>query len=176
MVFKTKNNKNNRNNRKSKKNYSKPENKIQFLNIGTTNTTIKKNDTVTNSRIDWSGNYNGKVADIHVSVDNNGRKEEMNIKLDNNDLTKLLGIPSINKQLDQRLMDDFYVRTIPQVYEPQVYEPQVYEPQVYEPQQYYNNKHNRQLVDIMDSLKFRNANGYKSDNNKTKRKNKRYKK
>ena len=35
--------------------------------------------------IDWNGNYDGKVADIHFSVDNNGRKEEMNIKLDKED-------------------------------------------------------------------------------------------
>jgi hypothetical protein len=137
--------------RKSINNKKLHENKIQFLNIGSTNTIIKNNDTVTNSTIDWSGNYNGKVADIHVSVDDNGRKEVMDIKLDNNDLTKLLGIPSINKQLDQRLMDDFYVRDQPQLY-----------------QQYYNNidnidnNNNSQLVDIMDSLKFRKANGNKS--------------
>lgn len=163
-----------RKNRKSKKNYSKPvekisENKIQFLNIGSTNTIVKKNDTVTNSSIDWSGNYNGKVADIHVSVNDNGRKEEMNIKLDNNDLTKLLGIPSINKQLDQRLMDDFYGS------QSQVYEPQS---QVYENQNYnYSNTNDNQIASIMDSFKFRKATGKRSNtkNNKktTKRKHKR---
>jgi hypothetical protein len=78
----------------------------------------------------------------------------MNIKLDNNDLTKLLGIPSINKQLDERLMDDFYIRDKPRVYE-----------------NYYNNDNNndnndRQLVDIMKSLKFRKATGLKTNNNR----------
>ena len=157
MVSKSKKRNNRRNKNISKKGLERPETKIQFLNIGSTNTTIKKNDTVTNSSIDWSGNYNGKVADINVSVDDNGRKEEMNIKLDNNDLTKLLGIPSINKQLDQRLMDDFY-------------RPQVYEHYDYD-NIYKNN--DRQLVDIMKDLKFRKAT---SKRNNTKRKHKRYKK
>lgn len=158
---------NNRNNRKSKKNYSKPENKIQFLNIGSTNTTIKNNDTVTNSTIDWSGNYNGKVADIQVSVDDNGHKEEMNIKLDNDDLIKLLGIPSINKQLDERLMDDFYIRDRPQIQS---------QSQVFQNQQY--NK-DRQLSNIMKSLKFRKATGNNRktrNRNNTKRKYKSYNK
>jgi len=164
MVSKSRNNRNNRNNRKSKKNYSKPENKIQFLNIGSTNTTIKNNDTVTNSSIDWSGNYNGNIADIHVSVDDNGRKEEMNIKLDNDDLTKLLGIPSINKQLDQRLMDDFYIRD---------QKPQLYQHYDYNHNNNNNTNNDRQLADIMKSLKFRKATRKR---NNTKRKHKRYKK
>jgi hypothetical protein len=161
MASKSRKNRRLRNNKNiSKKHLERPETKIQFLNTGSTNTTVKKNDIVTNSSIDWSGNYNGKVADIHVSVDDNGRKEEMNIKLDNNDLTKLLGIPSINKQLDQRLMDDFYVRDGPQLY------------------QHYDNNDNK-IASIMDSFKFRNANGHnRSTNNRknTKGKQKRYKK
>jgi hypothetical protein len=162
MALKSRKNKNSNN--KSKKKYSKqvknrPDNKIQFLNIGSTNTIVKRNDTVTNSSIDWSGNYNGKVADIHVSVDDNGRKEEMNIKLDNNDLTKLLGIPSINKQLDERLMDDFYLRDQPLIYQNQKYD-------------YGNNYNNdNQIANIMDSLKFRKTSESKSRNN-TKNKNK----
>lgn len=157
MASKSRNNRNkrSRNNTKSKKNYSKQlgrlENKIQFLNIGSTNTIVKKNDTVTNSSIDWRGNYNGKVADIYISVDDNGRKEEMNIKLDNNDLTKLLGIPSINKQLDQRLMDDFNIRDKTQLY-----------------QHHNNNDDDIQLVNIMKNLKFRNEtdNRNRKGNNK----------
>lgn len=150
--------------RKSRNNQKLNENKIQFLNIGSTNTTIRKNDTVTNSSsIDWSGKYNGKVADIHVSVDDNGRKEEMNMKLDNNDLTKLFGFPSINKQLDQRLIDDFY-ESQSQVYEPQS---QVYESQSQVFKQHDNN--GRQLVDIMKSLKNRKATGHKTTNNRKNR-------
>jgi len=173
MPYKSKNKRksNRKSNKKSNKNYYKPvenrpENKIQFLNIGSTNTIVKKNDTVTNSSIDWSGNYNGKVADIHVSVDDNGRKEEMNIKLDNNDLTKLLGIPSINKQLDERLMDDFYIRD----------QQQFYQNQKYNYGKNYNN--DNQIANIMDSFKFRKASGTKfrnKPNNKTKKKYKGYK-
>jgi hypothetical protein len=80
---------------------------LQFLNIGSTNTTIRNNDDVKNSSIKWTGNYDGKLANIHVDVNDNGRKENMDIKLTNDDLTQLLGYPSIEKQLDIRLFDDF---------------------------------------------------------------------
>jgi len=80
---------------------------LQFLNIGSTNTTIRNNDDVKNSSIKWSGNYDGKLANIHVDVNDNGRKENMDIKLTNDDLTQLLGYPAVEKQLDTRLFDDF---------------------------------------------------------------------
>ncbi len=80
---------------------------LQLLNVGTTNTTIKNNDKITNSSVKWSGDYDGKLANIHVSVDDNGRKEDMDIKLTNDDLTQLLGYPAVEKQLDMRLFDDF---------------------------------------------------------------------
>jgi len=80
---------------------------LQFLNVGSTNTTIRNNDDVKNSSIKWSGNYDGKLANIHVDVNDNGRKENMDIKLTNDDLTQLLGYPAVEKQLDTRLFDDF---------------------------------------------------------------------
>jgi len=80
---------------------------LQMLNIGSTNTTIRNNDKITNSSIKWSGDYDGKLANIHVAVDDNGRKEDMDIKLTNDDLTQLLGYPAVEKQLDMRLFDDF---------------------------------------------------------------------
>ena len=81
--------------------------RLQFLNVGSTNTTIRNNNKTTNSSIKWTGNYNGKLANIHVDVNDNGRKENMDIKLTNDDLTQLLGYPSIEKQIDARLFDDF---------------------------------------------------------------------
>jgi hypothetical protein len=81
--------------------------RLQFLNVGSTNTTIRNNNKTTNSSIKWTGNYNGKLANIHVDVNDNGRKENMDIKLTNEDLTQLLGYPSIEKQIDARLFDDF---------------------------------------------------------------------
>jgi len=95
-------------NNNSKKNLKKQRaTGFQLLNIGSTNTTIKNNDNITNSSVKWSGNYDGKLANIHVAVNDNGRKEDMDIKLTNDDLTQLLGYPSIEKQIDARLFDDF---------------------------------------------------------------------
>ena len=97
----------NKPNYKSLKKNLKKSNGLQFLNVGSTNTTIRNNDAVKNSSIKWSGNYDGKLANIHVDVNDNGRKENMDIKLTNDDLTQLLGYPAVEKQLDIRLFDDF---------------------------------------------------------------------
>ena len=81
---------------------------FQLHNMGSTKTTIKQNNKTTKSSIEWKGNYNGKVADIHISVNNNGRNEDMNIKLNNNDLMNLLGQPVVEEQIDERLLNDFF--------------------------------------------------------------------
>ena len=81
---------------------------FQLHNMGSTKTTIKQNNKTTKSSIEWKGNYDGQLADIHISVNNNGRNEDMNIKLNNNDLMNLLGHPVVEEQLDERLVNDFF--------------------------------------------------------------------
>jgi hypothetical protein len=81
---------------------------FQVHNMGSTKTTIKQNNKTTKSSIEWKGNYDGKLADIHISVNNNGRNEDMNIKLNNNDLMNLLGHPVVEEQIDERLVNDFF--------------------------------------------------------------------
>ena len=81
---------------------------FQMHNMGSTKTTIKQNNKTTKSSIEWKGNYDGKLADIHISVNNNGRNEDMNIKLNNNDLMNLLGHPVVEEQIDERLVNDFF--------------------------------------------------------------------
>jgi hypothetical protein len=81
---------------------------FQLHNMGSTKTTIKQNNKTTKSSIEWKGNYDGKLADIHISVNNNGRNEDMNIKLNNNDLMNLLGHPVVEEQIDDRLSNDFF--------------------------------------------------------------------
>ena len=81
---------------------------FQLHNMGSTKTTIKQNNKTTKSSIEWKGNYDGQLADIHISVNNNGRNEDMNIKLNNNDLMNLLGHPVVEEQIDERLVNDFF--------------------------------------------------------------------
>ena len=81
---------------------------FQLHNMGSTKTTMKQNNKTTKSSIEWKGNYDGKLADIHISVNNNGRNEDMNIKLNNNDLMNLLGHPVVEEQIDERLSNDFF--------------------------------------------------------------------
>lgn len=105
---KPKTNKKSRSNKKHRSKSTKKFDMFEFINMGSTNTIIKNNDIVTNNSVEWKGNYDGKIANIHISVDDNGRKEDTKIKLDNNDLMKLLKYPSVDKQLDERLIRDFY--------------------------------------------------------------------
>jgi hypothetical protein len=81
---------------------------FQLHNMGSTKTTIKQNNKTTKSSIEWKGNYDGQLADIHISVNNNGRNENMNIKLNNNDLMNLFGHPVVEEQIDERLLNDFF--------------------------------------------------------------------
>ena len=81
---------------------------FQLHNMGSTKTTIKQNNKTTKSSIEWKGNYDGQLADIHISVNNNGRNEDMNIKLNNEDLMNLLGHPVVEEQIDERLANDFF--------------------------------------------------------------------
>lgn len=81
---------------------------FQMHNIGTTKTTIKNNNKITKSSVEWKGYYDGKLADIYVSVNNNGHNEDMNIKLNNEDLMNLFGHPVIEEQIDERLIGDFF--------------------------------------------------------------------
>lgn len=110
--------KSNKKNKSLKKELKNAFSGLQFLNVGSTNTIIRNNDDIKNSSIKWSGNYDGKIANIHVDVNDNGRKENMDINLTNDDLTQLLGYPAVEKQIDTRLFDDFlgnqepiYIRT-----------------------------------------------------------------
>jgi hypothetical protein len=77
-------------------------------NMGSTQIFIKRpNEKEQFNDIHWEANYDGNQANIHVNVDNNGNNIELNANLDNNDLSRLLNIPAITGDLDQRLQNDF---------------------------------------------------------------------
>ena len=63
------------------------------------------------SEIDWDAEYDGKIANISVNLQqSDGDKQHYDIKLDNHDLAQILSMPSINTPIDKRLTDDFKPR------------------------------------------------------------------
>jgi len=81
---------------------------VYVKNYGFTKTIIKDNKKKTKNEIKWIGDYDGKLANMNIAINNNGNKELVNMELDNNELMNLLGIQPVNISLEERLANDFY--------------------------------------------------------------------
>ena len=73
-------------------------------NKGNTKTIVHNNGV---NKIKWAADYNGKIANISIDVDDNGTNEHYTTQLTNEDLDNILNIPSVNNPIDQRLLNDF---------------------------------------------------------------------
>jgi hypothetical protein len=78
-----------------------------FKNKGVTKTIVHNNGVNKVNKIKWEADYNGDVANISIDVDDNGTNEHYTTQLTNEDLDNILNIPSVNKPIDQRLLNDF---------------------------------------------------------------------
>jgi hypothetical protein len=77
-------------------------------NMGSTQTFIKRpNEKERFNDIHWEADYDGNQANIHLNIDDNGNNTEVRANLDNNDLARLLNIPAVRGDLDERLTADF---------------------------------------------------------------------
>jgi hypothetical protein len=80
---------------------------IYIQNKGITTTFIHNKGQNSMNEMDWNANYDGKIANIHMEMNNNGKTNNYDFQLDNKDLEEMLSIPSINETLDRRLRNDF---------------------------------------------------------------------
>jgi hypothetical protein len=80
-------------------------------NYGFTKTLFRDNKNSLHNEIKWQGDYDGKIANIDLNVNNNGNEELINIQLDNNDIKQLFGIQPVEVPLEQRLVRDFLYKT-----------------------------------------------------------------
>jgi hypothetical protein len=80
---------------------------FDIQNFGFTKTIINENDKKYNNELIWEGDYNGERANINVIMNDNGDIYDIKKQLTNNELSKLLGIPSVNIPLEERLRNDF---------------------------------------------------------------------
>lgn len=86
-------------------------------NYGFTKTIIQDNEHKINNEIQWKGDYDGRIANIDVGINNNGNREFVSLQLDNNELRQLdnnelrqiFGIQPVNLPLEKRLMRDYYM-------------------------------------------------------------------
>lgn len=76
-------------------------------NQGISKTIIHDNKKNYYNNINWDANYDGKIANITLNLDENGNKSHMDLKMDNVGIAELLNIPSVNTTIDKRLYNDF---------------------------------------------------------------------
>lgn len=76
-------------------------------NYGFTKTLLKDKNNTLQNEIQWQGDYDGKMANIDVNINDNGNKQAINVQLDNNDIRQLFGIQPIEVPLEKRLANDF---------------------------------------------------------------------
>jgi len=78
-----------------------------FKNYGFTQTLLQDKNNKINNVVQWKGDYDGKVANIDIDINDNGRNEFVSMKLDNNDLKHILNVQSVDDTLENRLIKDF---------------------------------------------------------------------
>ena len=77
---------------------------------GVSNNFVKKSnnkDEIFINKVKWIGNYDGKKADIDLDINNNGEKKHYDIELNNEQIKDILNMHSVNKPLEDRLLEDY---------------------------------------------------------------------
>ena len=81
---------------------------------GVSNNFVKKSndkDEIFINKVKWIGKYDGKKADIDLDINNNGEKKHYDIELNNEQIKDLLNMHSVNKPLEDRLLEDYLTET-----------------------------------------------------------------
>jgi hypothetical protein len=81
-------------------------------NYGFTKTLFQdNNNNEFNNTVKWKGDYDGKLANIDVDINDNGNREFVNMKLNNNDIRNMFGIQPVEGSLEKRLANDFLTKS-----------------------------------------------------------------
>ena len=92
-----------RTNKSHNRRSNKLRNRIAIKNTGFMTTITRVDDKTSQRNIDWTANYNGKEALVHANLDVDGKKAEIDKRFDKNEINQLLGIPTQNEPLENRL-------------------------------------------------------------------------
>ena len=90
---------------------------MDIVNVGYTETILQNDENKYVNKVKWKGKYDGNQAGIDVNINDNGHKENIKLKLNNSQIIDILNYPTINKPIDQRLLDDYFSKfSIPKKY------------------------------------------------------------
>ena len=82
-------------------------------NYGFTKTLIQDDDNNEfNNMVKWEGEYDGKLANIDVDINDNGNRQLVSMQLNNNDIRNMFGIQPVEGSLEKRLTKDFLYKPI----------------------------------------------------------------
>jgi hypothetical protein len=74
---------------------------------GHTTTIVQRNNKKSKKEMEWTGDYDGNIANVHLHVNEDGKTKAMQMNLEKNDLINLLTVPTNNLALEKRLLHDF---------------------------------------------------------------------
>ena len=92
-----------RTNKSHNRRSDKLKNRISIKNTGFMTTITRVDDKTSQRNIDWNANYNGKEAVVHANLNVDGKNAEIDKRFDKNEINQLLGIPTQNEPLENRL-------------------------------------------------------------------------
>jgi hypothetical protein len=92
-----------RTNKSHNRRSNKLKNRISIKNTGFMTTITRVDDKTSQRNIDWNANYNGKEAVVHANLNVDGKNAEIEKRFDKNEINQLLGIPTQNEPLENRL-------------------------------------------------------------------------
>ena len=82
-------------------------------NYGFTKTQFQDDDNNEfNNMVKWEGEYDGKLANIDVDINDNGNRQLVSMQLNNNDIRNIFGIQPVEGSLEKRLTKDFLYKPI----------------------------------------------------------------
>ena len=76
-------------------------------NIGTAQTVLINNGKAETSGVKWDADYNGEIANVNLKLNDNGSEKQYKVEMTNEDLANMINVPSINKPIHNRLLEDF---------------------------------------------------------------------
>jgi hypothetical protein len=82
-------------------------------NYGFTKTQFQDDDNNEfNNMVKWEGEYDGKLANINLDINDNGKRQLVSMELNNDDIRNMFGIQPVKGSLEKRLAKDFLYKPI----------------------------------------------------------------
>jgi hypothetical protein len=82
---------------------------VYIKSTGFTQTQVNDDVNATN----WNANYDGNTAKLSMNINNNGFNEHIKMLMTNEELMKLVNVPTIQGDIDERLQNTFLKNHIP---------------------------------------------------------------